>query len=387
MTVRRFLPLAGVFILGAVSGGLLLVLLMRPSPVSSNLAKERALSILNTPPREVDNGNSPIVQAVKIIEPAVVNIDTVGKLGEIDDTGKTIYVDHDVRSKGSGVVITPDGYIVTNDHVIDGASRIRVTFPDGRWYYASLVGRSPSNDLAVLRVPASHLKAAEIGDSNTLQVGEWCVAVGNPLGLGSTVTVGVVSALRRHDLQLDGGRSLQEAIQTDAPINRGNSGGALSNVAGQLIGINTAILSSGPDGGSIGLGFAIPANVVRKVVEQLIQQGKGVSHHPQVTWLGAEVGPVPLDLAQALSLPEGNGALIVRVEPESPASMAGLEDDDILLAINNIPVTDLQQMGYMIRGFPPGEKITLQILSPNTKRKRLLSVILQAKPEGVPTPQ
>ena len=264
MSFRRAFPLILVFVIGLVFGGLILRVLP-PRAVSEPEAQRRALALLDQPPIRASIGDNPIVAAAKRIGPAVVNIDTVGRVKQQDANGKSFYVNQEVRGKGSGVVLTPDGYIVTNDHVIDGASRIRVTFADGKWLYARLVGRAQDRDLAVVRVEAHGLTAAEMGDSERVQVGETSVAVGNPLGLGSSVTVGIISALNRRNLQIDAAHNLDGAIQTDASINRGNSGGALANINGQLIGINTAILSSGPNGGSIGLGFALPINMVRRI--------------------------------------------------------------------------------------------------------------------------
>lgn len=383
--MRRIVGWVTIFILGAGVGAGILYSLVRQRSVTSTEAQRRALAILDRQPGPASYGDSRIVMAVKRIEPSVVNIDTVGKVEARDDDGSSYYIDQEVRGKGSGVVITPDGYIVTNNHVIDGASRIKVTFPDGQWYYARLVGRDPQNDLAVVRVTAAHLPVASLGNSDRLQVGEWSIAVGNPLGLGSTVTVGVISALNRHNLQLDEGRDLEGAIQTDAAINRGNSGGALANIDGQLVGINTAILSAGPNGGSIGLGFAIPANTVRRIVRDLIAHGSATLaavHRPP--WLGIRFNVVPENLGQFLKVPPDRGVQVIHVLPESPASMAGVEDEDIILSIDGKPIGDMTDVRDAIQHHKIGEHAKLHILRPTRRREYDLSVLVQERPDSVP---
>jgi S1-C subfamily serine protease len=355
-----------------------------PHPVSGAEAQRHALSILDQQPRPMSVGDNRIIYAVKRISAAVVNIDIVGKMREQDSEGTPFYSNQEVRGKGSGVVLTPDGYIVTNYHVIEGANRIRVTFPDGQWYYANLVGRDAQSDLAVIRVNAAHLIAADLGDSDRLQVGEWSIAVGNPLGLGSSVTVGVISALNRHNLQIEEGRNLEGAIQTDAAINRGNSGGALANIDGQLVGINTAILSSGPTGGSIGLGFAIPVNTVRRVARDLIAHGTSGLRVARQPWLGIEFGAVRENLGQALGLPRYRGAQIAHVMPETPASLAGLEDDDIILSIDGNAIEDQSDVVNAMNRHRAGERARLHILRPSDRRERDISVMVQERPEKIP---
>lgn len=382
MKTARFLPTLIGFLFGSVVGALCLYLIT-PHPLSLSQARARALAILSQPPREVPTEESPIVQAVRRIAPTVVSLDTVGKEAARDDRNIPFYIDREVRSRGSGVVISPDGFIVTNDHVIDGAERIRVVFPNGKDYYANIVGRDPTADIAVLRVPASHLVAAEFGDSDRLEVGQACVAVGNPLGLGSTVTSGVISALHRKHLQLSEGRYLDGAIQTDAPINRGNSGGALANTAGQLIGITTAILSSDPNGGSIGLGFAIPSNTVRKIAMQLIKYGKPSEPVASRPWLGVVLGPVPENLARDMGLGLNQGAIIVRVAPESPAETAGLQEGDIILKIDGRSIMGVQDGVEAVQQHKPGDKVHLRILRPDVRGERQVTATLQPFPQGV----
>ncbi|HZO88543.1 MAG TPA: trypsin-like peptidase domain-containing protein [Chthonomonadaceae bacterium] len=383
MGVRRILGFGLVFGLGIAVGMLMLrTTVVRPATLAE--AQRHALQILDQPPVGFRVSDNKIVSAVQRIEPAVVNIDTVGRIHTDDDTGVPWMLDQEVRGKGSGVILTPDGYILTNNHVIDGASRIRVTLPDNRWFYARLVGRDPQTDLAVVRIEASNLHAAELGDSDQLQVGEWCIAVGNPLGLGSTVTVGVISALNRRNLQIDENHTLDGAIQTDAAINRGNSGGALANINGQLIGINTAILSSGPNGGNIGLGFAIPVNTVRRVARELIQNGRARTNVVKHPWLGIQYGAVPEEVAQSLGLSPDRGVLIRRVLPESPASLAGLHDEDIILSIDGKIIGDERDVKEAVLQRKIGDKALVHILRPADRHERDVRVTLQEGPEHIP---
>ncbi len=369
--------------LAGICAGALLMHLRDNAPLSIAESRQRAIALLSTPPAKVDSSaGSPFIQAVKSIEPAVVNIDTVGKLAMRDAAGMPFLLNEEVRGKGSGVVLSPDGYIVTNNHVIEGATRIKVTLADGAWYYASLVGSDPQTDLAVLHVAAKQLHAAQFGDSQNLQVGDWTIAVGNPLGLGSTVTVGVVSALNRHNLRLGDGRGLTDAIQTDAPINRGNSGGALANIAGQLIGINTAILSSGPQGGSIGLGFAIPSNTVRKIALEIIKEGH-LPGTPGAAWLGIEFSAVPENLAAALALTPNTGAAVVRVLRESPASMAGIQPGDVLVALNGQTIKGINSVAAFIHKRKVGDRVVVTIARAGMPGLITRTVILAARPEAI----
>ncbi len=389
MKGRRFLALLGVFGSGAVVGGLALHYLPSRSPATSE-AQRRALALLDRPPMLTPVTDNKIVLAVRKLAPAVVNIDIVGRIKQQDDSGHVVYMDQEIRGKGSGVVLTPDGYIVTNEHVIEGASRVRVTFAGGNWQYARMIGRDPERDIAVLRVDAHDLPCAEMADSDKLQVGESVVAIGNPMGLGSSVSAGIISALNRRNLQIDDAHNLEGAIQTDAAINRGNSGGALANVNGQLIGINTAILSSGTSGGSIGLGFALPINSVRKIARSLIAEGKP-PRPPGKPWIGLELDAVPAYLRLSLNLPEGRGVHIARVLPETPASLAGLQTDDVLLAIDGRDMRHQRDVSETIARHKPGDKVVLRIVRPGEvgiketakKHERSITVQVQEHPLSV----
>ena len=384
MTSRRIAMFLCIFCLGTLLGWSL-VRLTTAQPASAPIAQRRALDILDRKPTATSIGSNPIVEAVKRLAPAVVNIDTMGRIKADDQGVGTVYVDPEVHGKGSGVIVSPDGYIVTNNHVIDGANRIRVTLSSGQWYYAHRVGVDLQTDLAVIRVDATDLPTADFGDSERVQVGEWSIAVGNPLGLGSTVTVGIISAVNRHNLQVEEGRKLEGAIQTDAAINRGNSGGALANITGQVVGINTAILSAGPGGGSIGLGFAIPANSARRIVRDLIAKSQTSTKPVRKPWLGIVFGAVPEGLGLSLGLPAYRGVLVRQVVPESPASLAGLEADDIVLEVDGREIREERNLREAVQPHKVGDRVRLHIVRGASHKPAELAVILQERPEDLPT--
>ena len=230
-----------------------------------------------------------------------------------------------VQSVGSGVIVDAEkGYVLTNNHVIAKADKIVVTLRDRRQFEAELVGTDPATDIAVLKIPAENLTALEMGNSDALEVGDFVVAIGNPYGIGQTVTSGIVSALRRSGLGIEG---FEDFIQTDASINPGNSGGALVTLRGELIGINTAILDRG--GGNVGIGFAIPTNMALRVMEQLVSYGE-----VRRGLLGVDAQDLTPEIAQAMALDFTKGALVNRVAPESPAATAGLRKGDVVIAID-----------------------------------------------------
>jgi len=253
---------------------------------------------------------------------------------------------------GSGVVVSQDGYILTNHHVVDGADHIRVELSDRRSFDAKLVGSDPPSDLAVLKISATGLHSLPLGDSDKVRVGDVVLAIGNPLGVGQTVTMGIVSAKGRATGLSDG--SFEDFLQTDAPINRGNSGGALVDTRGELIGINSQILS--PSGGSIGIGFAIPAGMAENVMQQLIKNGV-----VRRAMLGVTVQGVTSDLAQSLGLPDVRGALVNAVQPDSPAQRSGIERGDVILAFNGEPVADSNSLRNRVAGSQPGSKASVTI--------------------------
>ncbi len=257
------------------------------------------------------------------------------------------------QSLGSGVIIdAAKGYVLTNNHVIDGADDIAVTLHDGRTLKAKLVGSDPDTDVAVIQMPAENLSALVLADTNKLQVGDFVVAVGNPFGLGQTVTSGIVSALGRSGLR---GMGYQSFIQTDASINPGNSGGALVNLRGELVGINSQIVS--PSGASAGIGFAIPANLAGDVMRQLISSGS-----VKRGTLGIEAQDLTPEIARMLEIEPSQGVVVTRVQNDSPSASAGLKPGDVITAVNGKPVATEQELHNAEGLLPVGSAIQLKLL-------------------------
>ena len=255
-------------------------------------------------------------------------------------------------SLGSGVVIDARGTILTNNHVVEGASEINVSFSDGREVRARIVGTDPRTDLAVLRVDGGALPYAVMGDSNSLEVGDVVLAIGSPFGLGQTVTMGIVSAIGRGNIGIV---DYEDFIQTDAAINPGNSGGALVNTRGELVGINTAILSR--SGGYQGIGFAIPSDMVREVLEDILEHGRVIRGYAGLALQG-----ITPDLARAFSLPDTHGALVARLDPDGPAAASGLRRGDVILSLQGRDVGSVDELRTRLSRFEPGDTVTLHLL-------------------------
>jgi serine protease Do len=260
-------------------------------------------------------------------------------------------------SLGSGVIVSPDGYILTNNHVVDGATDVRVTFADKRQLKAKVVGTDSKTDIAVLKVDGSDFPAITIGDSSKVQVGDYALAIGDPFGVGQTVTMGIISALNRGNLGIE---DYEDFIQTDAPINPGNSGGALINDRGELVGINTAILSHG-SGGNEGIGFAIPINMARGVMSQILDHGK-----VNRAYLGIMVQDITPGISKAMNLKDMKGVLVGDVSPSGPASRSGVQRGDVILQVNGKPMEDSRQLRNTISMMDPTATVNLKLLRNGT---------------------
>ena len=327
---------------------------------------------------DIAGGQVPtLAPLVREVTPSVVNISVHGRVKEENplyrdqlfreffDVPKQL--EREFQAAGSGVIVDAQhGYILTANHVVAQVASAQVTTKDGRRFVAKLVGRDPGTDVAVLRMSeAAGLRAIPMGDSDALQVGDFVLAIGNPFGLGQTVTSGIVSALGRTGLAKQG---YEDFIQTDAPINPGNSGGALVDLRGQLVGINTAILS--PGGGNIGIGFAVPINMARRVMEQIVQTGEVRR---------GRIGVIVQDLAAHASqsrdatLPEG--AVIAGVAPGSPAEQAGIQKGDIVVAVDGRPIRSATQLRNSVGLTPVGHRIQLTIARNGSEKSVSVEVV------------
>lgn len=267
------------------------------------------------------------------------------------------------EGQGSGVVVSADGYILTNNHVVNGADEIKVSFNDGRELTAKVVGTDPQTDLAVIKVEAADLPAVTFADSDVLEVGDRVLAVGNPFGIGQTVTSGMVGALGRASLGLD----YEDFIQTDAAINPGNSGGALVDIRGRLVGINTAILSR--SGGFQGIGFAIPSNLARNVMEQLVANGEVVRGY-----LGVNIQDLTPDLARGFGLEERGGALVADVVRDSPAEESGLQSGDVITSLDGKTVADARRLKLAVGSLRPGTEVPATVIRDGETRELELKI-------------
>ncbi|HEX3954575.1 MAG TPA: Do family serine endopeptidase [Stellaceae bacterium] len=299
------------------------------------------------------------------ITPGVVNIAVKGRVREQNPLLQDPFFrrffnlpqnqqpeERETQATGSGVIVdAAQGYVLTNGHVVENATRIEVTTKDNRRFTAKLVGIDTDTDVAVLQIPAQNLTAVPMANSDQLQVGDFVLAIGNPFGLGQTVTSGIVSALGRSGLGIEG---YEDFIQTDASINPGNSGGPLVNLQGQCVGINTAILA--PGGGNIGIGFAVPINMARSVMEQIIRYGVVTRGR-----IGVAIQDLTPDLAQAMNTRHTTGAVIARVDPASPAERAGLHTGDLVVAVNGVAVHSGTQLRNMIGLSGIGQDVSLTV--------------------------
>jgi serine protease Do len=392
---RSLVPAA--LVLGGAAIVVVPTLAQTPAPVAAAAPAQNAVTpaVPIMPP-----GGAPrsFADLTARLTPAVVNVSTtqkveVGKLrgGRPSSPLEEMFrrfqeqqgesgepVTREATSLGSGFIIDPAGYIVTNNHVISagegrGAAvdEITVTLSDRREYKAKLIGRDPLTDMALLKIEATDLPYVKFGNSQTVRVGDWAIAIGNPFGLGGTVTAGIVSALHRNI----GSGQYDRYIQTDASINQGNSGGPLFDLDGNVIGINTAIFS--PTGGNVGLGFSIPAELAYPVIQQLRATGT-----VKRGYLGIGIQPLSSDIAAGLGLPKDKGEIVASVEPSGPAARAGVKQGDVILRINNSDVTYDNTLSYIVANTPVGTTVPIELIR-DGQRKTLNATIAQRPAESI----
>ena len=379
-----------------LAGGTTTALVLQ-QPLSAQVAQNAPGTVPSAAPRP--GAPMSFADLAAKLQPAVVNISTTQRVqvsqgnpfagtpfgdffgqfggGGANDSGKP--VTREATSLGSGFIISPDGYVVTNNHVISGGPEgatkpvvgaITVTLPDRKEYKATIVGRDIASDLALLKIDARNLPFVEFGDSTRTRVGDWVVAIGNPFGLGGTVTAGIVSALHRN---IGLGGAYDRYIQTDASINQGNSGGPMFDLNGNVIGINTAIFS--PTGGNVGIGFAIPAEEAKPVIEALKKGGR-----VQRGYLGVGIQPMTDEIATALGLPKNRGEIVARVEPGQAAARAGIQQGDVIVRVNNQEVTPDNTLSYVVANLPIGSRVPIELIR-NGKRLTVTAIVGQRPPE------
>jgi serine protease Do len=365
------------------AGTNLVILLAGESPVFSS-AQAAAPPKTTTDDAPLPRDNPPTVSyasVVKKVSPSVVNI----------YTSKTLRFDPAVReylrqmlgadrvprerrqqALGSGIIVSSDGYILTNNHVVEGADEVKVALSDEKTVYdAKIIGTDPQTDVAVVKVTAENLPAITFADSGKIEVGDVTIAIGDPFGVGQTVTMGIVSAKDRGGMGIT---NYEEFIQTDASINPGNSGGALVDAIGRLVGMNTAILSR--TGGNQGIGFAVPINLARYVMERIVVDGKVTRGY-----LGVKIKPLTSEIAKQSNLLQQNGALIAEVTPGSPGERAGLKPGDIVTEFYGKPVADSRHLQLMVAQKPPGSQVSMKIVR-NGKEQTLTVQLGELPPQS-----
>lgn len=381
---------------GVVIGGVVLVaaglvlggLLTANFGWSPSSSAEEISSVSMSKEAAFFGGRSPFVAVADAVLPAVVSVDTKRVIKAADDPfremlreffGERMFRDnpgeqpereYKIPGSASGFIFDARGYILTNNHVVQGANEIEVTLTDGRTFDAEIVGRDPSTDIAVLKIKGDDLPIVDFGDSDELRVGDWAIAIGNPLELKGTVTVGVVSALGRADLEIRGGAPLyQDFIQTDASITFGNSGGPLVNIEGEVVGVNAAVNAA-----VSGIGFAIPINIAREVAESLVDKGKVVRGY-----LGIVPQEITPALAEAKGLDDTGGIIVASVEAGTPADEAGIESGDVIVEFAGTEIKSVNQFRRVVAGVGPGEKVAVAILRDGETKR--LTAALRERPD------
>ncbi|NTU41590.1 MAG: DegQ family serine endoprotease [Nitrospirales bacterium] len=353
---KRFLWVPAILLIGFLLGGITYYAISRTSAPGYTSFTPRV-------PKQIEETSRAFSEIVRAVSPAVVNISSTKTVkrqpGPFDEFFDFLYPFPDEKARrwkeqslGSGVVVSQDGYIVTNNHVIEQADEIRVILSDKRSFRARVIGADPKTDIAIIKINEKNLPTIPWGNSKGLQVGEFVLAIGNAFGLSNTVTMGIISAVGRVDVGIT---DYEDFIQTDAAINPGNSGGPLVNIRGEIIGINTAIFSK--TGGYQGVGFAVPSNMVRTVMDQLIKQGKVTRG-----WIGVTIQELTPELAKKFGLKTSEGALVSDVARGGPAQKAGLKRGDIIIELNNEKVTDVATLRNMVAQSRAGSQVDIKIL-------------------------
>ena len=361
--------------------------------LSGNVPSKRAvLTSLDTTPSTLKHftGDTVVADAAAKVDQAVVTVHTIGKAVpqqtspfSEDPIFRRFFggggggAQSTPRGAGSGVIISTDGYILTNNHVVENTQTVTVNVGD-KGYDAKVIGADPVSDIAVVKIDTKGVKltAAQLGNSDDLRIGDWAIAVGNPLDIGTTVTLGIISAVNRTGLNADGGHALNSVIQTDAAINPGNSGGALANINGQVIGINEAIYS--PTGSYVGIGFAIPINSAKKIAAELIRSGRIVRPYLGVSYAPLKAFPAQARAQMGITMNSDNGVIVQQVYPGSPAATAGVKTYDVILEANRTPVTNQDSLNNVIKTLKVGDSLVLKVSRNGTDR--ILNVILRERP-------
>ena len=351
----------------------------RETQLTSSVRQTDSPPPVEAPAEELLLSQRAFIEVSEKVTPAVVNIsaERVRKVDRLNPLFEDFFgeffrrppVEQRERSLGSGFILSVDGYILTNEHVVSGAEQIKVRLPDQRVFPGKVVGVDAKTDVAVIKIDAEEsLPIVVLGDSDRLKVGQWALAIGNPFGLDSTLTVGVISATGRTDVGIE---DYENFVQTDASINPGNSGGPLLNIYGEVVGVNTAIVASGN-----GIGFAIPINLARQIADQLISSG-------QVTrgWLGVRIQPLDASLAESFGLDRVTGALVTGVLPGTPAEKAGIRRGDVLLSFNGKPVRSVKELQLLVASSPVGRSVSLEVLREGTRLT--LETVLVARDETI----
>ena len=389
-TVRTRLALLGGVLLLTAAG--IVATQNASAKEGATRAKDLKLRVDEQPAKRDMQLRTSFAPMIKEVSPSVVSVFTSTKPKRIEgmpgspfggnpffreffgDGGRGALMTPRQNGLGSGVIVTEDGYILTNNHVVDGADQVKVALnPDGREHDATVVGRDPKSDIAVLKIDATGLSPMKLGNSDQVEVGDVVLAIGNPLGVGQSVTMGIVGATSRAVFGRASGLEYEDFIQTDAAINQGNSGGALVDAQGRLVGINTAILSR--SGGNIGIGFAVPVNLARSVMGSLVEHGRVVRG-----FLGVNIQDVTPALAGEFGLKEPVGALVAEVTPRSPAEKAGIRSGDVITRIDDQEIRDSRHLKLTVGQLAPDHEVKVSVLRDG--KSKTLDVVLKELPDN-----